>query len=266
MKTKIKHHCGQQDFPVYSCPTKPITTAEAMNILLDPNLDPARKLPNTVTKMRETAPPKLAARKLCQDVGDVTGASSASQLPRRHQWAADCQHMPTHGPNFAVTTKSAVMCKESEGKKRQEGQESELKKRSDVKPLGINAMTGSVLKAQPSRSTLSSHLLSRPVSSLDLLPTPDHSVRMSSSVVLPPTHSSSFLNVPSSTTVASGLGVCTSTPQPVDPPPLMQCAAPINALTSIAQVNILSPSSSVRSLCKQKRHSSGYDAKYFQQH
>lgn len=161
MKAKIKYHCGQQDLPVYSCPTKHITTAEATNILLDTNLGPARKMPNTVTKMRETAPPKLEARKLCQDVGDVTGASSASQLPRHHQQAADCRRKLTYGPNFAVATKSAVMRKEREGKKRQEGQESELTKRSDVKPLGINATTGSVLKAQPSRSTLSSHLPSR---------------------------------------------------------------------------------------------------------
>ena len=127
----------------------------------------------------------------------------------------------------------------------QNARENELTKRSDIKRLGINAMTESALKAQPSRSTLSSHLLGTPVSSPDLLPTPDSGVRMSSSVVWPPSSSSPFLNVTSSTTVASGLGVCTNTPQPVDPPPLILCAAPINALASTAQVNILSPSSSV---------------------
>lgn len=42
VKTKIKYRCGRHDIPVYSCPPKHITTAEAMNILLDPNLDRAR--------------------------------------------------------------------------------------------------------------------------------------------------------------------------------------------------------------------------------
>ena len=42
MKTKIKYHCGRCDLPVYSCPSKRITTTEAMNILLDPNLDHRR--------------------------------------------------------------------------------------------------------------------------------------------------------------------------------------------------------------------------------
>jgi len=45
---------------------------------------------------------------------------------------------------------------------------SKLKSTSKI-PLGINAMTGSALKVQPSRSTLSSDLLSTPVSSSDLV-------------------------------------------------------------------------------------------------
>ena len=49
---------------------------------------------STVTELCETAeclPPKVAVRKICQDkdVCDVTGASSASQLPRSCQQAAD---------------------------------------------------------------------------------------------------------------------------------------------------------------------------------
>ena len=88
-------------------------------------------MPSTMTKLRETAqylPPKLAVRKLCEDVGDVTGASSASQLPRSGQQAADCRRKLTYSSNFAVAPKSAdplfplmVMCKESEGIKEQEG-------------------------------------------------------------------------------------------------------------------------------------------------
>ena len=82
-----------------------------------------------MTKLRETAqclPPKFAVRKLCQDVGDVTGASSASQLPRSRQQAADCRRKLTYGTNSAVMPKSAdplfplmLMCKESEGTKGQ---------------------------------------------------------------------------------------------------------------------------------------------------
>ena len=84
-----------------------------------------------MTKLRETAqclPPKVAVRKLCQDVGDVTGASSASQLPRSRQQAADCRRKLTYGTNSAVMPKSAdplfplmLMCKESEGKKGEHG-------------------------------------------------------------------------------------------------------------------------------------------------
>ena len=90
-----------------------------------------RTMPSTMTKLRETTqylPPKIAVRKLCQDVGDMTGASSASQLPRSRQQAADCRRKLTYGPNLAVVPKSAdplfplmLMCKESEGKKDQEG-------------------------------------------------------------------------------------------------------------------------------------------------
>ncbi len=86
-----------------------------------------RTMPSTMTKLRETAqrlPPKLAVRKLCQDVGDVTGASSASQLPRSRQQAADCRRKLTYGANSSVAPKSVdplfplmIMCKESEGKK-----------------------------------------------------------------------------------------------------------------------------------------------------
>ena len=37
---------------------------------------------------------------------------------------------------------------------------------------------------------------------------------------------------------ASQLALCRSTPQPVGPPPLIQCAAPVNAVTSPTQLNI----------------------------
>ena len=39
MKTEVKYHCGRRDLPVFGCHPKRITTAEAMNVLLDPNLD-----------------------------------------------------------------------------------------------------------------------------------------------------------------------------------------------------------------------------------
>ena len=42
MKTVIKYHCGRRDLPVFGCHPKRITTAEAMNVLLDPDLDRRR--------------------------------------------------------------------------------------------------------------------------------------------------------------------------------------------------------------------------------
>ena len=42
MKTEIKYHCGRHDLPVFGCHPKRITTAKAMNVLLDPDLDRRR--------------------------------------------------------------------------------------------------------------------------------------------------------------------------------------------------------------------------------
>ena len=42
MKTEIKYHCGRRDLLVFGCHPKRITTGEAMNVLLDPDLDRQR--------------------------------------------------------------------------------------------------------------------------------------------------------------------------------------------------------------------------------
>ena len=42
MKTEVKYHCGRRDLPVLGCYPKRITTAKAMNVLLDPDLDRRR--------------------------------------------------------------------------------------------------------------------------------------------------------------------------------------------------------------------------------
>ena len=42
MKTEIKYHCGRRDLSVFGSHPKRITTAEAMNVLLDPDLDRQR--------------------------------------------------------------------------------------------------------------------------------------------------------------------------------------------------------------------------------
>ena len=91
-------------------------------------------------------------------------------------------------------------------------------------------------KSFGSTSELSSHPVGIPLSQPYLLPVPHQvhpGVSTSSSVVWP--ESPSSVNTPPAITVASKLVGCTSTPQPIGPPPLIQCAAP---LASTAQVNI----------------------------
>ena len=39
MKVDVQYHCEQRDLPVFGCQPKRVSTAEAMNILLEPNLD-----------------------------------------------------------------------------------------------------------------------------------------------------------------------------------------------------------------------------------
>ena len=39
VKSETMYHCGRHDLPVFGCQPKRITTAEVLNILLDPNLD-----------------------------------------------------------------------------------------------------------------------------------------------------------------------------------------------------------------------------------
>ena len=89
------------------------------------------------------------------------------------------------------------------------------------------------LRAKSFGST--SHPVGIPLSQQHLLPIPHQvhpGVSTSSLVVWPESPS---VNTPSPITVASELVGCTSTPQPIGPPPLIQCAAP---LASTAQVNI----------------------------
>ena len=47
MKVEVQYHCEQRDLPVFGCRPKRVSTAEAMNSLLDPNLDNDRVYPTT---------------------------------------------------------------------------------------------------------------------------------------------------------------------------------------------------------------------------
>ena len=106
-------------------------------------------------------------------------------------------------------------------------------------PLSWNPMLRSgldqPLRAKSFRSTfaLSSHPVGIPLSQPHLPHQVHPGVSTSSSVVWP--ESPSSVNTPPPITVAFELLGCTSTPQPIGPLPLIQCAAP---LASTAQVNI----------------------------
>ena len=53
-----------------------------------------QKMPSTICKLHEASehlPPKYAVGKVTKSVGGLTGASSASKLPRNRQQSADCR-------------------------------------------------------------------------------------------------------------------------------------------------------------------------------
>ncbi len=240
VKAETVYHCDQHDLPVFGCQRKRITTAEALNILLDPNLDRQKVCTSQpvaieqnrlfVVDLSHLDKPKDL---LCDDVGswicdgNYTSWVKVDELGDVDRLGKSRADIETSGSK-AATGQLSSKCKGASKKTTagirllmQNADEKEMTKRAGIETSGSKAVTGQRSSAQASRSTLSS------ASTADALCNTRHGVSMSSSVVWPLSSSSPLLILSPSTTASPGM---TSTPQPAGPPPLIQCATPVSAL------------------------------------